>query len=116
MAWLKTDLAGDPRDAVFRRWLPAAGVQDPGVFASTAQLFASWQAFAGADAGAPGWLAARLRAEGVQPHRTRTAKGFRFSLAGVDEIKKKSPRRRSRGRRPITPATPARSWPRSKKL
>ncbi len=79
--------AGDERDAAFQRWLQAAGRSDPAAWTPTTVLCAAWKAFAGGRPASMGWFCARMRAAGVAPHRTNRAKGFRFRLADIDEIK-----------------------------
>jgi hypothetical protein len=82
-----TTSVADEREATFRHWRLTAGISAPNTWTPTTALYASWEAFAGGPPGSMGWFAAQMRAAGIQTFRTNQAKGFRFRLADVDEIK-----------------------------
>ncbi len=78
--------AVDEREATFRRWLRAAGRCDVNAWTPTLSLYAAWHAFAGERPGSVGSFCARMRAAGVEAHRTNAQKGFRFKLTDINEI------------------------------
>jgi hypothetical protein len=76
--------------ASFTQWFQRAGAPDPKTWTPTRTLYASWRAWAertGEHSGSVALLAKRMRAAGVEHHRTNSVKGWCFRLVDVAAIK-----------------------------